>query len=160
MRYIITNGRVKKNMQRVIPAYPDASTQTVVRDSWRLLKGREMDLGVQFYERLMRTEPLLRSYFRRDIQEHAHQLVQALTFLIQSLPDSDMLADHLAELGARHQSYGVQPEHYGTVCECLIGTVHQLTVKQWDEVTQEAWITLLRWVSYTMIEGRPRTADR
>jgi len=133
--------------------YPSNRDLEAVITSWAWFTGKELQFGISFYKRLLRTEPLLKAYFKRDIEDHAHQLVDVLVILINNLDKRDYLIDHLRELGFRHKAYGVQPEHYAIVCDCLIFSLREFAGPRWNERAEQGWISMLRWVSKTMLDG-------
>lgn len=103
------------------------NTDTVqrVRDSWTRVHPIADEAGRLFYRNLFAADPSLRPMFRGDIDAQARKLVQMIDAAVSRLDDLPALLPVLRQLGDRHQGYGVQPSHYGTVGAALLLTLEQ-----------------------------------
>src|SRR5512140_188739 len=94
---------------------------TALRDSFSLVTGRAPDLAHRFYEVLFRKYPQVRPMFTRRSRDRQEQmLTEALVAVLDHLEDAPWLAATLRGLGRKHREYGVTPEMYGWVGECLL----------------------------------------
>ena len=66
-----------------------------------------------FYERLFTRFPQTRAFFAAtDMLEQRKKLQQSLALIVQHMQHPEVLGDMLRELGQRHVTYGIRPEHY------------------------------------------------
>jgi nitric oxide dioxygenase len=121
------------------------TTAEVERDASRF--------SARFYERLFELEPDLRPLFPDDLTAPRGKLVDELLFLAGAAVDLPVFLERARHLGARHQSYGVRPDHYDTVRAALMDSLSEVLGSRWDEVTGRAWRSLYCLVAETMLEG-------
>jgi len=90
-----------------------------------------------------------------SFQKHAKQVVGMLDSAVHFLgPDLSTLEDALIQLGARHTTYGVLPEHYPIVGQALLGTLEAALGKEvFNKQLQEAWAALYGFVTSSMLQG-------
>src|SRR5689334_4033995 len=76
-----------------------------------------------FYERLFTRFPQTRVLFAStDMLEQRKKLQQSLALIVQHMQHPEALSDMLEELGQRHVTYGITPEHYPLVGSVLLET--------------------------------------
>jgi hemoglobin-like flavoprotein len=80
-------------------------------------------------------------------------LQDALVAVIEHLEDPVWLGRTLSGLGAKHVDYGVTPEMYPWVAECLIAALAEIVGAAWRPEHAEAWHAALAAVSDLMLEG-------
>ncbi len=69
-----------------------------------------------FYERLFTRFPQTRAFFAAtDMLEQRKKLQQSLALIVQHMQHPEVLGGMLQELGQRHVTYGIRPEHYPLV---------------------------------------------
>lgn len=124
-----------------------------IRASIGLLNGRTEEFAALFYERLFTIRPDLRRMFRGDMTAQGKKLMDAILVLNASLDRFPQLRPTLRHMGARHASYGVQPEHYQVVATALLDTFQNFAGPQFHRSLQEAWTNLLHLVSREMLAG-------
>ena len=109
-----------------------------------------------FYERLFELAPALRPLFISDLRSQGTRLMQMIGAAVRLLDRPDALLPVLAQLGARHAGYGVQPADYRVVGVALLDTLGKGLGDAFDAPTREAWAAMYALVSTTMIEAASR----
>lgn len=76
-------------------------------------------------------------------------------------PDLEVVAKVLADLGAKHVSFGVLPAHYGIVGEALMHTLQTALGEQyWTRDVKQGWTVLYAFVTTAMLAGANRRMDK
>jgi hypothetical protein len=89
-----------------------------------------------------------------SFRAHSKQVVTMLDTAVSFLgPDLEVLADTLVDLGARHVSYGVMPEHYPIVGEALIGTLAAALGEAFTDEVKGAWGGVYGFITTHMLKG-------
>ncbi len=104
-----------------------------------------------FYCRLFEQSPELRPLFRGDMNQQGRRLMEMIGAAVRLLDHPSALLPVLAQLGARHAGYGVEPDDYRKVGQALIATLAEALGDAFDEPTREAWSAMYALVSTTMI---------
>jgi hemoglobin-like flavoprotein len=94
-----------------------------------------------FYTRLFELDPSLRLMFKGDMAEQGHKLMTTLKVVVNGLTRLDALVPAVQALGRRHGGYGVTDEHYDTVAEALLWTLHQGLGEYFTPDVATAWST-------------------
>ena len=92
-----------------------------------------------FYSRLFQLDPSLRPMFKHDLKAQAAKLMAALTLAVNGLDRPETIVPALQNLGRRHVAYGVSDEHYYTVGEALLWTLHQALGDEFTPEVKAAW---------------------
>jgi nitric oxide dioxygenase len=107
-----------------------------------------------FYERLFTRFPQTRTFFAAtDMSELRKKLQQTLTLILQHMQHPEVLSDMLRELGKRHVTYGIRPEHYPLVGTALLETFEDFLGKHWTQEHHDAWVKAYEAVSSLMVQG-------
>lgn len=122
----------------------------LIRETFPLVARRADLAALLFYKRLFDLDPSLRQLFRPDIEEQGRKLMQMLGAAVQLLEKPDALVPVLEGLGRRHVGYGVRDEHYDTVGEALLWTLHSALGDFFTPNAREAWASLYGFVAATM----------
>ena len=113
-----------------------------------------------FYDRLFERAPAVKPLFENvDMDRQRQALLNMLVVLRESLRDLDDIAPDLEDLGARHVSYGAQPEHYPIVGEVLIGSMAEVAGGAWKPEYTEAWNEAFDVVQNVMLSGAGATVE-
>jgi nitric oxide dioxygenase len=87
-----------------------------------------------FYERLFTRFPDTRAFFANtDMLVQRKKLQESLALIVQHIQHPEALSRMLQELGQRHVTYGIRPEHYPLVGDVLLETFADFLVKHWTE---------------------------
>ena len=134
----------------------DTDIETL-RYSFRRLSPRADALAQHFYDTLFTRHPEVLPLFAGvDFDDQRRKLVRALALVVRHLEQPDFLRAYLQGLGAIHLAYGVAPEHYRAVSECLIASLAHTAGSTWSEAEAAAWRTALDDISRTMLAGASR----
>lgn len=95
-----------------------------------------------FYRNLFERDPALRDLFRGDMVEQGRKLMQMLAAAVKALDRLDGLLPVVRDLGRRHASYGVLPQHYDTVGAALIDTLAAGLGPAFTAEVRGAWLSL------------------
>jgi hemoglobin-like flavoprotein len=116
------------------------------------------DIAEKFYDRLFSQSPELRKMFGEDMRDQAQKLAAILQVAFDNLDHVDSLVPTLEDMGAKHSTYGVTPEHYGLVAAALIGTISTELGDAFDERAAESFEAVLGTVANVMISGSMKAA--
>ena len=107
-----------------------------------------------FYERLFTRFPETRAFFAAtDMSVQRKKLQQSLAMIVEHMQHPEVLGGMLQELGQRHVTYGVRPEHYPLVGEVLLETFADFLGKNWTQAHHDAWVKGFEAVSSLMLQG-------
>ena len=107
-----------------------------------------------FYERLFTRFPQTRAFFAvTDMSEQRKKLQQSLALIVEHMQHPEVLGGMPRELGQRHVTYGVRPEHYPRVGAVLLETFADFLGKHWTRAHHDAWVKGYEAVSRLMVQG-------
>lgn len=136
----------------------DTDIQTL-RDSFRRVVPRSDMLAQIFYDTLFeRYPPVLPLFDGVRFDEQRKKLVRALALIVRHIEEPEFLGAYLQGLGAIHRAYGVKPEHYPLVGECLLEALAETTGKSWGPAEDAVWRAAFGFISDTMLAGATKTA--
>ena len=125
-----------------------------LEDSFNLLAPRAEELVENFYTELFKQYPAVIPMFKNTTPaEQQKKLLAALKLVVANLRKPDVLGDALKGLGAKHQEYGVAPEHYTAVTNTLISVMKEMAGSAWTQQIQSAWEHALTTISEVMLGG-------
>ncbi len=106
-----------------------------------------------FYDRFFQLEPTIRPLFKNDMTLQREKLMIMLAFIVRGLDRPDLFISELQEMGNRHVSYGVLPDHYPILKDAvLIALDVSLGEKMTDEI-RVAWEKTLLIITDIMLTG-------
>ncbi len=121
----------------------------VVRQTWAQVMPIGDAAATLFYQRLFEIDPSIHALFHKvDMPAQRRRLLDAVGFVVERLDSPETLAPVLADLGRRHDGYGVKRVHYETVGEALLWTLEQGLGDAWTPTARAAWHA-----AYSMISG-------
>ncbi len=112
-----------------------------------------------FYQRLFELDPRLRPLFSGDLSEQGRKLMTMLQVVVNGLTRLDALIPAVQTLGRRHVGYGVTDEHYETVGEALLWTLHQGLGEHFTPNVAAAWATAYALLADVMKQAASETDD-
>lgn len=125
----------------------------LVRESWELCLPQSEQIGKYFYTRLIEHKPELAHLFNTNMSEQIRKFMNMLSVIINGLDNLHEIVTILQDLGARHEKYGVKPEHYKIFGETLISTILHETNASSQEDTKEAWLETYKTVVKIMLSA-------
>jgi hemoglobin-like flavoprotein len=107
-----------------------------------------------FYARLFAAAPAVQPLFAHtDLRRQKTMLLGTLVLLRKSLRNLETITPKLRELGARHVSYGAEPDHYPVVATVLIASMAEVAGDAWRPEHERAWAHALNLVATAMLDG-------
>lgn len=106
-----------------------------------------------FYDTLFEIAPTTRPLFKNNMSVQGQKLMQMLSSTVAGLYDQEALVPVLQEMGRRHVSYGVKPEHFPPLSKALLFTLKQHLNTDFTPEVRDAWAELLQWVNDVMQEA-------
>jgi len=122
----------------------------LVQNSFNMVAPTLESAAMTFYDRLFQLDPSLRRIFHGPQQEQARKLGHVLTVVVNGLSRPQQILGAVEELGHRHLSYGVRPEHYATVGAALLWTLQTGLGDAFSSEVREAWTCAYLFLSSTM----------
>ncbi len=124
-------------------------------DQTLTLIGRDPDkFATDFYDLALSLSPDLNRVFRNtDLKLQKTELIKGFLIIFSTLEDEDKLEEYLYELGIRHLTYEVLPEHYPVIEHALLHTIRNLHGESWEEPLELEWQRLLFFITDTMLKG-------
>ena len=93
-----------------------------------------------FYDRLFEQFPQVKPLFTyTDMKLQQNKLLGALALVVSHLRHPEKLGEPLKELGRRHESYHVRPEHYSMVGAAVVETLARFD-SEWTLDLETAWV--------------------
>ena len=113
----------------------------LLRSSFNLVVEREPAITARFYGIFFDRYPQVVPMFSRNTPEKQQEMLTgALVAVLDHLEDAPWLASTLRTLGRRHEGYGVTPEMYGWVGECLLAAMAEVAGDDWSAEVEQAWV--------------------
>ena len=103
-----------------------------------------------FYGKLFEIDPSLKPLFTSDIKEQGKKLMSMIGAAVGGLNNIEALVPVVQDLGKRHVSYGVTPEHYETVASALLYTLEKGLGEAWTPEVKDAWVEVYTVLATTM----------
>lgn len=125
----------------------------LVQTSFAEVKPIAQAAAALFYDRLFEIAPEVRPMFRGDMAEQGRKLMTALAFVVAGLERFEQLRGVVAELGARHASYGVRDYHYTAVAEALLWTLAAGLGRSFTPEVEDAWVSAYTILADAMRKG-------
>ena len=114
-------------------------TQSLVRASFAKVAPIAPQAAALFYGRLFELDPTLKPLFKGDMTEQGRKLMTMIGTAVANLNKLDAIVPAVQDLGRRHTSYGVQPQHYATVGSALLWTLGQGLGEAFTPQVEAAW---------------------
>lgn len=132
----------------------------MVIETFPLIKEIAIPVSLLFYGRLFDLDPSLRRMFTIDMKEQSQKLVAILDSIVSSLDDWEKIVPVLRELGQRHVTYGVKPEHYDVLCGALVWAFGQALQPGFDDEVRAAWTAAVQAINEQMKIGAGTPASK
>ena len=128
----------------------------LVKTTWaNVVPIADMAAGL-FYERLFAIDASTQPMFKHiNMTEQRKKLMQALSFVVHGLDQTERLIPTIQTLGRNHVRYGVTTKHYESVGSALLWTLEQGLQDAWTPDVRDAWIA-----AYTLVSGVMKDAAR
>ena len=112
----------------------------ILEQSFSRILMQKQAFAQAFYDRLFERFPQVKPLFMNtDMKLQQNKLLGALAMVVSNLRHPEKLVEPLKELGRRHESYHVRPEHYAMVGTILVETLARFD-SEWTLDLQTAWV--------------------
>ena len=111
----------------------------IVENSFKLIATDAHRASQIFYDELFYRAPHLRQLFPEDMARHKGKFVQMLAMIVKGLDKVSSISEEVVNLGRRHMSYDVQPEHYAVVGEALLAMLERFLGPRLTPEIRDAW---------------------
>jgi hemoglobin-like flavoprotein len=125
----------------------------LVRSSWELMRPMASHVADLLYDRLFELDPLLEERFPEDPSLQRSRFLNAITAVMSTLDDIELLRPALLELGRRNGVQGIAPGDYATLAKALLWTFEQALAEDFTAPVQDAWAALYARLSSTVLQG-------
>ena len=106
-----------------------------------------------FYDRLFYIAPHVRPLFQTEMSLQREKLMAMLALIVRGLDQPELFNNEIRQMGLRHASYRVEPEHYPIVNEAVIWSLSECLGGMVTAEICSAWEKALDYVSDIMLEG-------
>jgi len=120
----------------------------LVQSTFRNVQPMAATAAELFYQRLFEIEPATAALFKGDMKEQSRKFMQVLAVAVGGLSNMPTLTPMVQQLGLRHASYGVRPEHFDAVRKALLWTLALVLQDAYTDDVRSAWAT-----AYAMLAG-------
>ena len=127
----------------------------LLRSTFAALAPRATEITQRFYALLFERYPEVHPLFRSvDLADQQQKLVRALTVIVRSVDDAEILSGFLMRLGRSHAESGVDAAHYPLVGEVLLETLAEAAGPAvWTEEVAQTWSEAIATVADLMLAG-------
>jgi nitric oxide dioxygenase len=130
----------------------------VVHESYRSLGAEATSMAADFYRRLFAADPSTQALFSDGPEIMADKFIAELDAIVEAIASFDEFRLRVADLGARHATYGVQAKHYHAAGEALVGSLAAHLGERWDEHLEASWRRAYNLVAETMMSAQQAVA--
>ena len=107
----------------------------------------------KFYQRVFELAPETRHLFKVDMEVQAAKLAEMLGWIADHVDNPKELVPALHSLGARHEAYGVTPDHYAPVGSALVWMFQETLGDRFTEDMEDAWLEAYAFLATEMERG-------
>lgn len=116
-----------------------SSAIAIVQQTYAEASADQETAAALFYNRLFELDPTLRALFMHDIEQQGAKLILTLRLAVKGLNTPETIRPMVTELGKRHVSYGVKPDHYAIVGQALLWMLQQRLGEAYTDEVENAW---------------------
>ena len=126
----------------------------LLRESFESLRPRGDAMVEKFYSLLFSRHPDIgRMFAKTDMVAQRKKFFDTLEEIILHLEQPAKTMSDLLVLGNSHIDYGVKPEQYAPVCDCLVEAMKQTSGSDWTAELETAWREAYATVADVMKKG-------
>jgi nitric oxide dioxygenase len=111
------------------------------------------DVARIFFEKLFELDPTLQPMFSSEMQVQGRKMFRTLLVIVNALNDPNSIVEMMRGLSKRHIGYGVKAEHYATVGDALVRTIHEALGDAASQEIDAAWMA-----AYTLVADIAKAA--
>jgi hemoglobin-like flavoprotein len=126
----------------------------LLREHFESLRPHADGMVARFYEILFARHPEIRPMFAKtDMEAQRKKFIETLDRIVQHLEQPATVLSDLLVLGNSHVDYGVRPEQYAAVCDCLVEAMKEASGPRWTPTLEKAWRDAYAAVAEIMKKG-------
>jgi NAD(P)H-flavin reductase/hemoglobin-like flavoprotein len=137
---------------------PPTFDPRLIQESFALVEAEADKLASHFYALLFLEDPSLRDLFPPMMDAHRDRLITALVTLVHRAHDTEALDEYVRQLGRDHRRFGVRPEHYAVVGQCLLSTLRRFAGPRWTAEMDGCWYAAFQRVAGLMVDAANEAA--
>jgi len=137
---------------------PTTFDPRLIQESFALVEAEADKLASHFYALLFLEDPSLRDLFPPMMDAHRDRLITALVTLVHRAHDTEALDEYVRQLGRDHRRFGVRPEHYAVVGQCLLSTLRRFAGPRWTAEMDGCWYAAFQRVARLMVDAANEAA--
>jgi nitric oxide dioxygenase len=122
----------------------------LVQDTFQYVKPVSAAAAQLFYSRLFQLNPSLKPLFKGDLEDQRRKLLASITAVVEGLDRFDEMLPGVQAMAARHECYGVRPEHYEDFGAALLWTLERALGPSWTPDVRQAWAAVYDSLSSAM----------
>ena len=107
----------------------------------------------RFYDVLFERHPELRPMFPEDMELQVHRFTAEIEALARAMPDLREVEDRASALGARHQRYGVRPDHFPAIRDALLDVLGERLGDRFTPEHRVSWARAYNLLAEIMMDG-------
>jgi hemoglobin-like flavoprotein len=132
----------------------------LIQESFRAIRPHATEVIEHFYNELFESYPESKDLFNNiNMKKQNKALTNRLAHIVEFINETEHLKQYLQTMGARHENYGVLPEHYSWVGEALLSTFEYYFGDNWTDELKESWTAAYSFISTEMIEGMSEKSE-
>lgn len=127
----------------------------LLRSTFEQLAPHASAITARFYQNLFEKHPEVRPMFSGvDMPDQQLKLIRALTVIVRSADDPEILSGFLMRLGRSHVEFGVEAAHYPIVGSTLLETLAESAGPAvWTDEVARTWTEAVTLVADLMLAG-------
>lgn len=111
----------------------------LLKETYSRISRQNIQMSDLFYDRLFTLSPELRSMFPEDLGSQKNKFMNMIGVFVSKIEQPNFLNEEIQDLGRRHVSYNVRPEHYDLVREALLWTIERMLGNAFTPDVKAAW---------------------
>jgi hemoglobin-like flavoprotein len=132
----------------------------LLRSSFEKVKPIANEFVDKFYENLWKDYPDSKGLFKNiDMKKQKAALIGSLVHVVDNL-ESPKLEGYLKSMGARHNNYGTEAEHYSWVGASLLKSFAYFFDDEWGDELTAAWTEAYGVISGLMLKGASEALEK
>eukprot|EP00835_Amoeboradix_gromovi_P001797 NODE_90_length_21806_cov_0.389137.p1 type:complete len:912 gc:universal NODE_90_length_21806_cov_0.389137:15360-12625(-) len=146
---------ITRSWERILLLKIDTKSITLnhfPKDTLEYQKNPTTIFSYKYYDNLFTEDKDFVKFFP-DVFSQSKAFGGLLSIVVKKFEFLDENEEKIRELGKQHEDWGVKPEMYYKLTSCLIKTLRDILLAEFDYETEEAWTAALQTVADLMIEG-------
>eukprot|EP00834_Sanchytrium_tribonematis_P003796 NODE_160_length_15021_cov_0.894786.p1 type:complete len:922 gc:universal NODE_160_length_15021_cov_0.894786:12115-9350(-) len=122
------------------------------KDTLEFQKSATTIFSFKYYDNLFTTDKEFVKFFP-DVMSQSKAFGGLISLVVKKLEQIEEHEDKIREHGKQHEEWGVRPDMFTRLTSCLLQTMREFLLSEFDIETEEAWSSALDYLTDLMIEG-------